>query len=253
MKMCKLSTRKGLCVLAAIGLSALSANAQTVTGTLSAYNHPSYAGVAAHFRIDNLKVNGAEFFDGAGNIFCSDLAATSLDEDSQVYPRQVSLTFGNIEDMDIWDRYSTVQNESLAVAQVRWLIDHRYDSHFLSPKDNVSARQYAFQNVIWEIMGDGGTAAGLDFRTGNINRSKFSNTSRYGTELWSIMNQLITDVKNSGVDERYAATTKIYAAFDSRSGYQDYIFLANEATPVPEPSSALLGLVGLSLLFKRRR
>ena len=255
MKISKTPIRGGMCmcVLAAIGFTASAVHAQNITGNLNAYNHPSYAGIAAHFRIDNLQVDSSQFFGGTGNIFCSDLAATSLDEDSQVYPRSVTLGYGEIEDMDIWDRYSTPQNESLAAAQVRWLFDNRYDSYFLNPGANASAKQYAFQNVIWEIMGDGGTAAGLDFSTGNINRSKFSDTLTYGTALWSIMNQLLSDVENSGVDGSYTAKTKIYAAFDSRAGYQDYIFVANEVALVPEPSSALLGLVGLSLLFKRRR
>ncbi len=239
-------------MLAAIGFSLLSSNAQSVTGTLNAINHSSYAGVAAHFQITNLEVGGSQFFGGTGNIFCSDLAGTSLDEDSQVYPRSVTLSYGAIEDMDIWDRYSTTQNESLAMAQVRWLIDNRYDSHFLNPGTQVHAKQYAFQNVIWEIMGDGATAAGLDFTTGNINRSKFSDTGTYGSALWTIMNQLINDVENSGVTEGYVATSEIYAAMDSRSNYQDYIFLANEVTVVPEPNTAFLGLLGLAMILRRR-
>ena len=228
--------------------------AQSITGTLNAYTHSNYAGIAAHFRIDNLQVGGAQFFGGVGNIFCSDLDGKSLDEDSKVYPRSVTLTFGGIEDLDIWDRYSTPQNESLATAQVSWLIDNRYDSYFLNAGVNADEKQYALQNVIWEIMGDGGTAAGLDFSTGNIDRSKFSNSNSYGTTLWTVMNDLLDDVKNSGVDGSYVATSEIYTALDSRSGYQDYFFVANEVTVVPEPSTALLGFVGgLALVLRRRR
>lgn len=252
MKIPQFLSSVGLVACASAGLFLQSANAQSVTGSLNAYNHPSYAGIAAHFRIDDLEVGGSQFFGGTGNIFCSDLDGTSLDEDSQTYPRPVTLTFGALEDMDIWDRYSTPQNESLAMAQVRWLIDNRYDSHFLNPGSDASEKQYALQNVIWEIMGDGGTAAGLDFSTGNIDRSKFSNSRRYGTTLWTIMNDLLDDVENSGVDETYVATSEIYAALDSRSGYQDYIFLANEVTQVPEPNAALLGLLGLALILRRR-
>ena len=197
-------------------------------------------------------MNGEQFWGGTGNIFCSDLAATSLDEDSSVYPRPVSLTFGTIEEMDIWDRYSTSQNEALALAQVRWLVDNHYDSHFLNPSSNVSEMQYAFQNVVWEIMGDGGTSSGLSFWTGNIVRSKFSDSDNYGTMLWTIMNDLLDEVRNSGVTESYRATSEIYAAMDSRAGHQDYIFLANEVTIVPEPNTVFLGLIGLALILRRR-
>lgn len=244
--------RSGFCVLAAISLTLLSANAQDITGSLNAYTHTRFASIASHFRVDDLEVGGSQFFGGTGNIFCSDLDGTSLDEDSQVYPRPVTLGFGRLEDMDIWDRYSTPQNESLAVAQVRWLIDNRYDSHFLNPVSGVNAKQYAFQNVIWEIMGDGGTAAGLDFTTGNINRSWLNDADKYGASIWNTMNDLLDDVENSGVDGSYAATSEIYSAMDSRSGYQDYIFLANAVTTVPEPNAAIFGLVGLALILRRR-
>ncbi|MCP5534977.1 MAG: PEP-CTERM sorting domain-containing protein [Akkermansiaceae bacterium] len=166
----------------------------------------------------------------------------------------MTLQLGAIEDLDIWDRYTTTQNESLAVAQVRWMIDNRYDSYFLNPESNTSVMQYSFQNVIWEIMADGGTAAGLDFATGDIDRTIYSDTSYYGSSLWTNMNQLLSDVKNSGVTESYVGTTRIYAALDTRAGYQDYLFLANGVDTVPEPSGvALLGLGGIAMLLRRRR
>ena len=136
---------------------------------------------------------------------------------------------------------------------MRWLVDNRYDSYFLNPGANASEKQYALQNVIWEIMGDGGTAAGLDFSTGNIDRTRLNDSAAYGSAIWTIMNELLDDVKNSGVDGTYVATSEIYAALDSRVGYQDYIFLANEVTLVPEPSAALFGLLGFGLILRRRR
>ena len=59
----------------------------------------------------------------------------------------------------------------MALSMALWLVDNYYDSYFQHPGAEASEKQYAFQNVLWEIFGDGGTPEGLDFGTGNINRS----------------------------------------------------------------------------------
>lgn len=247
-----------LCFLA-FGLPSL---AQTLTGDLTAFDHPEYAGVASHFRISNAEAGGEGIYDGELIMFCSDLAARSLDEDISSYPYQLtsansSLSLGSLDQFDVWDRYSTSQDEALATAQLHWLVDNFYISHFLAaPSGEESLRQYAFQNVIWEIFGDGATSNGLDLTNGNIRRSKFGPSgSSSSPELWSEMNNLISAVENSGVTAAYEGRYEVFGVLDSRGGYQDYFAISAQPDTfaVPEPATGLMLIGCCALLLRRRR
>lgn len=254
--------RGGLATLALLSLplALLPASAQQLSGTFTAIEHTQYAGVASQFRIDNAKVDGATLYAGTVYLFCGDLPGSSLDEDISSYPVfNASLHVGTMEEMTIWDRFSNWQNESLATAQAQWVVDNFYQDYFLAPASDAHARQYAFQNVLWEVFGDGGTAAGLDFSTGNIDRSKFGpGGSKSSPLLWSYMTGMLNDLKAAGVTVDYEPEFQILAALDSRSTYQDYLLLSANpelmrTPPVPEPGVAGLLLVAAGLLVRRRR
>lgn len=236
-------------------LLASPAQAQSLQGDLSPYDHPAYAGIASHFLLGNATVDGQTIFNGTAVMLCSDYLSKSLDEDPDPYSSPISIGFGTMEEMDVWDRFTASQDEGLVLAQVRWVADNYYEDYFLNPVGAINAKQYAFQNVIWEIFYDGGTAAGLDWSTGRLDRDKFANTATYGTELWSYMNELLDAVENSGVTSAYQGSIPIYATLDTRPGYQDYILITSDlAYPnIPEPGTALLSLLGTALLFRRRR
>lgn len=239
---------------------ALNSPGQSVaplTGELQPVEHLEFAGIASQFLINDARVDGETLYDSQVFIFCSDVAAKSLDEDSLSYPHALTvgnspLAIGALEDFDVWDRYGTTQDEALAIAQVHWLVDNYYESHFLSPvAGSESLMQYAFQNAIWEIFGDGGTATGLNFSDGNIDRSRFRFSD---PDLWNEMNSLIDAVSVSGVGTSYVSTYNVLGVLDERDGYQDYLALAAspELMAVPEPNTAIL-LGGLAILLIVRR
>ncbi|MCH7225330.1 hypothetical protein [Haloferula sp. A504] len=236
-----------------------SSFAQTITGSIEAIEHPSYAGIASNFRISNARVDGETIYDGEILIFCADLDAISLDEDLSSYPHELSstnspLVLGAIENFDIWDRYSKTQDEAYAMAMLHWFVDHHYESAFLNGDET---SQYAFQNVVWEIFGDGGTANGLNFNTGNIDRSKFSPYGRKeAPELWAAMNAMLDTIENSGVDASYSPKYQLLGIEDVRPDHQDYLALAATLDPmaIPEPGvPSLLGVAGLFLACRRSR
>lgn len=230
-----------------------------LTGELQAIDHPTFAGIASHFVINDARVGGETIYDSQVFIFCSDVAASSLDEDSLSYPHTLTeanspLSIGALDDFDIWDRYSTTQDELLAIAQIHWLVDNYYESHFLNPTPgSEDMLQYALQNVIWEIFADGGTSLGLNFRNGNVTRSQFRFTQR---ALWNEMNRILNAVETSGVTADYVSTYNILGVLDEREGYQDYLALAADPVlmEIPEPDIALLaGGFGVLLILRRRR
>jgi len=240
-----------------IAAASLPANAQTITANMTAVTHNSYAGVASQFHLTDLKAGGNTILGGEGYLFCADLVGRSLDEDSKIYPRITSnLALGTMQQMTIWDRFGNAQNEPLARAMAHWAIDTYYESHFINTTSDTSTRQYAFQNVIWEIFGDGGTSAGLDYNTGNVNRGKFGPMgSNSSPALWSYMNTMLNGVKNSGVDVNYVPKLEVLVALDSRSTHQDYLLIAANPsiTTIPEPSSTALITLGISLALVRRK
>lgn len=232
--------------------------AQTLSGYLNEYAHTSYAGTSSQFRMDQAKLDGVTYMGGTVNLFCGDLPGTSIDQDISSYPHyHTSFTIGTLNQLAIWGRFSNTQNEALAIAMMRWTVDNFYLTHFLKPSNDEHARRYAFQNVIWEVLGDGGTSAGLSFTTGNINRSKFApGGSSYNATLWTYMSQMLTAVSSAGVTTAYQPIFRVEAALDARSSYQDYLIIPHEETflPIPEPSVALLfGAAGLLALGRRRR
>jgi hypothetical protein len=241
----------------ALAVISLPAHSQTITANMTAITHNSYAGVAAQFHLTDLKAGGQQILGGDGYLFCADLVGRSLDEDSQTYPRITSnLSLGTMEQMTIWNRFGNTQDEPLARAMAHWAIDTYYESHFINTANNTSARQYAFQNVIWEIFGDGATSSGLNFNTGNVNRSKFGPTgSNSSPTLWTYMNNMLDGVKNSGVDANYVPKLEVLVALDSRSTYQDYLLIAANPSlaTIPEPSSTTLIALGISLALARRK
>lgn len=247
--------------IAYAALAAFSAGAQLmaqgVTAMIDAIDHPSYAGVASQFVLTELMVDGETIYNGSGFLFCVDYEGISLDQDSNIYPRIVdNLSVGAFEDMDVWNRFSNAQDQALAVATARWFIDNYYESYFLTSATNQDARQYAFQNVLWEILGDGGTAAGLSFTTGNINRSKFGPGGSIDSPvLWGIMTSLLDDVNASGVTSAYQPQFEVLVALDPRPDHQDYFILAANPSlmAIPEPSSAAVAALGSLLVFFRRR
>ena len=244
--------------LVAIAMSHTKTVAQTLTATLTSIPHTTYAGIDSQFRLDDLLIDGEMLYAGSAYLFCADLPGRSLDEDPGSYPRPVTtLTLGSMEDMEIWNRFSNPQDKYLALAMAYWLVDNYYDSYFLNTANNTNARQYAFGNVLWEIFGDGATSAGLNFATGNIDRSRFGpGGGSYSPNLWGYMNTLLTAVQNSGVTAAYQPTYNILVAHDSRAEYQDYLLLASDPVHmlvVPEPASALLCMPFLATLFRRRR
>jgi len=241
---------------------AAGAQAQTITGSLTTYSHPQYAGIDAHFLITGARIDGQSVYNGSMVIICTDLAAISIDEDNLSYPTTLTgsyppLTEGVADQLDVWDRYAP-RDEALATAQAMWLIDSYYVDYFTDPPAaEISERQYAVQNAIWEIFGDGGTGSALNFSTGNIIRSKFSPTGGSpAEELWDHMNILIDAVNSSGVTAAYQPTYQWFTALDGRNGYQDYLALSLDASlmPVPEPASGTLALLsGVFLLASRKR
>lgn len=254
-----MNTPRIIIAILSLAFAAISikSEAQTVTASMTAVTHNSYAGVASQFHLTNLKADGQEILGGEAYLFCADLVGQSLDEDSQTYPRITSdLTLGTMEQMEVWSRFSNTQNEPFARATAHWFVDTYYESHFLNPASDTSARQYAFQNVLWEIFGDAGTSNDLSFYTGNINRMKFSPWgSDYNPTLWSYMTDLLGSVKNSGIDASYLPKYEVLVALDSRSTYQDYLLLAADPSlmTIPETSSSALLALGFSLALVRRR
>ncbi len=232
-------------------------SAQNITADLYSVPHSTYAGIASQFRLENLQVDGQSVYSGRAYLFCADLPGRSLDEDSKTYPRVINtLSVGTMDQMEVWNRFSNAQNQSLAKAQAHWLVDNYYSSYFLNPQNNSNARQYAFGNMLWEIFGDGGTADGINFSNGNIDRSKFApGGSSDSPTLWGYMRTLANAVNNSGVDQNYVPTFEIKVALDSRADHQDYLMLA--ANPnlmtVPEPTVAGLAFIGSLLMVRRRR
>ncbi len=244
--------------LALIGIKAITTlNAQNISASISKIDHTSYAGVASQFVLTDLRVDGKTFYNGSGYLFCADYEGKSLDQDGGSYPRiESSLTLGKMEDMEVWNRFNNTQDEAAARSMANWFIDNYYESSFLQPVNEANARQYAFQNVLWEIFGDGGTAEGLNFIAGNINRSKFSSTGDNSSpRLWGHMNSMLNAVKASGAERGYVSKHEIFVALDPRESHQDYLMLAGnpELMAVPEPSALLTGLMGGVLLLRRRR
>lgn len=237
------------------------AQAQTITGSLTPYSHPQYAAIDSHFLVTGAQIDGQTAYNGSMVIICTDIAAISIDEDPVTYPVTLDgsyppLTAGVADQLDVWDRYAP-RDEALATAQAMWLIDSYYVDYFTSPPGaETSARQYAFQNALWEIFGDGGTGSPLDYSSGNINRSKFAPSGGSSApELWTHMNILIDAVNNSGVTADYDPTLEWYTALDARSGYQDYLALSLDASLMhaPEPTSGMLAVLSGALLLGRRR
>lgn len=243
----------------AILCSAISSTlfAQNISATINKIDHSSYAGIASQFALTDLKVDGKTVYNGSGYLFCADYEGISLDEDGGNYPRiETNLLVGTMAEMEVWDRFTNSQDESLARANAHWFIDNYYESSFLQPVNNASARQYAFQNVLWEIFGDAGTTDGLNFSNGNIDRSKFSpGGSNSNSTLWGYMNSMLDAVRNSNIDTNYQNELEVLVALDSRSSHQDYLMLAANPSlmTVPEPSSLLLGILGSALLLRRKR
>jgi hypothetical protein len=235
------------------------ASGQVITGDLSPIEHPGYAGIASHFDIEDFAANGVSIYGGEVVIFCTDLAARSLDEDQLGFPYSLTpansmLSVGSPDQLDVWGRYATPQDEAQALGMAMWLIDNFYYDYFVAPSSDASARQYAFQNVLWEIFGDGGTAAGLDFSTGNIIRSRFGpEGSTPEPELWGYMTDLLDAVANAPVGEGYTPNSEVQIALDSRTGYQDYLLLEASPVPVPEPGAGLLGVIAVVFGLVRRR
>ena len=223
---------------------------QSLTGWLTEVPHAEFASVSSQFKMTGAQVNGSTYRGGTVYLFCADFPGNSIDQDISSYPYySSSFSVGGLGSLEIWNRFGTTQNEALATSMAHWLIDNYYVSYFLSPPSDVSERQYAFQNALWEIFGDGATAYGLNYSTGNINRSKFSPTgSNSEPVLWSYMNQLINAVNGSGVTTLYTPVFHVDAVLDSRSTYQDYL-----AVPVPEPSGVCLLVSAAWLIVRRRR
>ena len=239
-------------------LAVLPLPAQTLSGYLNEYAHTAYAGTSSQFRMEQARLDGQTYMGGTVNLFCGDLPGTSIDQDITSYPHyHAAFTVGTLNQLAIWSRFSNTQNEALAIAMMRWTVDNFYLSHFLKPVNDEHARRYAFQNVIWEVLGDGATSAGLSFSTGNINRSKFApGGSSYNATLWTYMSQMLTAVSSAGVTTAYRPIFQVEAALDARSSYQDYLIIPHEETflPIPEPSVALLfGAAGMFVLGRRRR
>lgn len=248
-------------VLWASGAGWAPLTAQTLTGGLEPVRYPSYAGIASHFMLSDARAAGETIYDGELRIFSSNLSAKSIDEQERVwYPYELTadgspLRLGSLDTLGVWDQYLIPQDIGLAQAQVHWFVDQHYESAYLNGDET---SQYAFQNVLWELYGDGGTDNGLSFWTGNIIRSKFSSSGfASAPELWDEMNLLLESVENAGVTSEYVPVYQILAVHDIRSGFSDYIGLAS--TPemmnaVPEPRVAILfGCAALLLLSRRGR
>lgn len=235
------------------------ANAQGISGILNAVNHNDYAGVASQFSLESLTVGGETIYNGSGFLFCTDYEGTSLDQDSSEYPRiENSLTIGTMDDLEVWNRYDNIESRAIAIASARWFVDNYYETSFLSPENNASARQYAFQNVLWEIYADAGSGTGdLDFLSGNFERQKFSPDGRRDSPLlWGYMNDMLDDLRDANVTSDYIPQYEVLVALDERETHQDYLLLAAnpELAAVPEPSSSMLILLGsmVILTFRRR-
>jgi hypothetical protein len=221
-----------------------------------------WASIASQFKVDDARIDGVQMYDGNLYLFCGDYAGRSLDEEISSYPHYTDrLSLGTLDQMRVWSRYDTPQDEALAMSLALWFIDNHYESEYLNPVDATNARRYAFQNVIWEIFADGGTGAGLDFASGNYVRDEFApGGSREAPVLWEHMTRLLGGVATSGVDAGYEPAHQVWSALDDREEFQDYLVLAERPElmepggVVPEPGTALLcGFALMAGALRRRR
>ena len=91
-------------LLAACGLflGAASLGGATLATSLTAIEHPSYAGVASHFSLANTTVDGETLWDGNAYMFCADLVGNSIDQDLSGYPAYVdTLSVGLMSEMEV--------------------------------------------------------------------------------------------------------------------------------------------------------
>lgn len=156
----------------------------------------------------------------------------------------------------------------LRAARLRYLFDNYYQSSTLSAwtQNSTSPNIHAFQLALWEISHD------VDLSLTNTNGSIFftgsqSNTLRTNAIL--LADSWLTAIDQAGITESYAsANYDIWSLLSSSGnpedgrGFQDIVLAVQKNTPaheelvpllpIPEPSSALLVLIG-SLMFMRRR
>jgi len=235
---------KQLLLIAGVLASTAAAHAQIFTANITGLTY-TYTGYQSGFEFVDAELDGNPFTIETGIIICIDFTKDSYWANSGYTDGQsISEELTTIENTKSWGAFGNFQNESLAIAQLGWLIDNYYEDRVIGDVDMVSTT--AFANVVWEIMHDGGTAEGLDVTNGNFTRS-FSGS--LGTEMLEMVNA----VKNSGVAESYVWGRPKWVVKDDIATNQDYLLLSNVVV-VPEPSSlALISFAALFMIGKRRR
>ena len=148
-----------------------------------------------------------------------------------------------------WDNVPT-QNDAVAIAQLGYLVDNFFVEKFVNGD---STERAAFGQAIWEIAYDGGRTANasndLDFRNDDFSRGN-SGSFANGTTLYNEMSAMLSAVEAAN-PQTHTWVTEKFLIFQDNDDDQDYLLL--RVAPIPEPSTALISLLGLGMALRRRR
>lgn len=155
----------------------------------------------------------------------------------------------------------------LRAAQARYLFDQYYTSSNLGLWSQTEANPnvHAFQLSLWEITHD----SGLSLSSGSLYIGAQTGTAGVGLNTRinaiALAQSWLTAVGAAGITESYQSTkydvytlTSTTGGTDGR-GYQDIVMAREKITPIvplqpiPEPSSALLAVIGALFALRRRR
>lgn len=157
----------------------------------------------------------------------------------------------------------------LRAARLRYLFDNYYQSSSLSAwtQNSTTPNIHAFQLALWELSHD------VDLSLTNTSGSIFFTGSQGSTlrnNAIALAGSWLADIDQAGITESYVSTNyDIWSLLSSSGnpeggrGFQDIVLAVQKNTPthdllvpllpIPEPSSAVLALVGSVMLMRRRR
>jgi len=155
----------------------------------------------------------------------------------------------------------------LRAAQVRYLFDQYYTSSDLGlwTQTDANPTTHAFQLSLWEITHD----SDLSLSSGGslyIGAQTDGNPATINTRnnAIALAQSWLTAIDAAGITESYQSTTyDVYTLTSTTgnglNGYQDIVLASEKLTPIvplqpiPEPSSALLVVIGSLFALRRRR